>query len=106
MIDPHAHGIASHRLGVLGLQQFRDDLHVGHAGIEPEVVTIWMKDHWDSVVDAGGHGIRRGGQNRARFDPWPSVFFQPSHSPANAKISPSFTSKQYGCFDVPFLFHS
>ncbi len=36
----------------------------------------------------------------------PSAFFQPSHSPANANISPSFTSKQYGCFDVPFLFHS
>ena len=36
----------------------------------------------------------------------PLASFQPSHSPATANNSPSFTSKQNGCFEVPLRFHS
>src|SRR5271169_271898 len=35
IVDPTAHGVAPHGLGVVGLQQFRDDPHVGHARIKP-----------------------------------------------------------------------
>jgi hypothetical protein len=31
--------------------------------------------------------------------------FQRSQIPAKANNSPSLTSKQYGCFDFPILFH-
>jgi hypothetical protein len=34
VIDPRAHRIAVHLAGIVRLQQFRDDLHVGDARIE------------------------------------------------------------------------
>jgi hypothetical protein len=40
------------------------------------------------------------------FTHCPLEFFQPSHSPANANNSPSFTSKQYGCFPFAVRDHS
>ena len=36
----------------------------------------------------------------------PLAFFQRSQIPAKANNSSSLTSKQYGCFDFPILFHS
>ena len=35
VIDPSAYGIGTHCSGIVGLQQFRDDAGVFHAGIEP-----------------------------------------------------------------------
>ena len=69
VIDPRAYGIATHNLGIVRLQQFRDDLRVIHARIEPEIVTLWVEDDWHSVVGGRGHGVRRGGQDRAGFNP-------------------------------------
>jgi hypothetical protein len=36
----------------------------------------------------------------------PAGSFQRSHIPANANSSPSFTSKQYGCFAFPMRWPS
>jgi len=44
VIDPSADGIAPHQLGVAGLQQIGRRAHILHAGIEPKLVGIWMKD--------------------------------------------------------------
>jgi hypothetical protein len=35
VIDPRAHWITAHQTSIVRLQQFGDDLHVGHARIEP-----------------------------------------------------------------------
>src|SRR5271169_1668018 len=51
MIDTTAHWIVAHEAGAVGLHEFRDDLHVSHSRIEPEIVTICMKDHRHPVVN-------------------------------------------------------
>ena len=103
VIDSRAKRTASHQAGVVGLQQFGDCCNVPHSRIEPKIVAIRVKDHWHSVANSRGHCIRDCGQNRAAFHPTAAGFFQPSHNPANANSSPSFTSKQNGCLDAPLL---
>ena len=51
MIDPRAHGIAPHEPGVERLEQFGRRTVILHAGIEPQVVSVWIEDHWHPVVD-------------------------------------------------------
>ena len=51
MVDPRAHGIAPHQPGIVGLQQFGRSCDFCHARIEPQVVAVWIKDDWHSVVD-------------------------------------------------------
>ena len=51
VVDPGAHGIAAHLTGVRWLQQFGDDLHVGHARIEPHIVAVGIENHRPPVVD-------------------------------------------------------
>ena len=50
-IDPTAYGIASHQPSIVGLQQFGHHRHVLHARIEPEIVAVWIKNDWHSVVN-------------------------------------------------------
>jgi hypothetical protein len=42
-VDPSAHGIATHQPGIRGLQQFGRRTHIRHAGVEPQVVAVWIK---------------------------------------------------------------
>jgi len=51
VVDPSAHGIAPHQPGIAGFQQFGRRTHAGHSRIEPQVVTIWIKNDWHAVVD-------------------------------------------------------
>src|ERR1022692_2326758 len=67
-IDPRAHRIASHHLGIAGSQQFGRRTHIPHSRIEPKFVTVGIKDYWHSVVDWCGHSIRSRGQNGAGLD--------------------------------------
>jgi len=53
MIDPCAHGIATHQPGIVGFQQFGRRRNICHAGVESQVVAIWIKDYWHPVVDGG-----------------------------------------------------
>jgi hypothetical protein len=69
VVDPSAHGIAPHTLGIAGLQQIGNGFDLCHARIKPEVVAIRVEDDWHSVVDACGHGIRGRGEDRAGLDP-------------------------------------
>ena len=55
MIDPSADGKAPHQPGVERLQQFGRRSHIRHAGIEPQVVAIWIKRDEHSVVEGRGH---------------------------------------------------
>jgi len=45
VIDPSGERIATHHPSVVGLQQFRGDVHVFHSGIEPQVIRVGVKDH-------------------------------------------------------------
>jgi hypothetical protein len=75
MVDPRTYRERTHAVRVVGLQQFRDDLHVGYAGIKPHIIALAVENHWHSVVDGCSNSIRHCGQNRARLDPLPlSVF--------------------------------
>src|SRR6202040_213182 len=57
---------------------------------------------WTTAVTAFGVVVRIEQVSTAL----PLAFFQRSQIPAKANNSPSLTSKQYGCFDFPILFHS
>jgi len=48
-----------------GLQQIGRRARILHTGIKPHVIAIWIENHWHPVVDSGGHGIWRRGQDRA-----------------------------------------
>lgn len=51
VVDPTAHRVAPHEPGFAGSQQVGDGFDLCHAGIEPQVVAIWIEDHWHPVVD-------------------------------------------------------
>ena len=51
VIDPRAHGIATHQPGVAGPQQLGRRAHILHTRIEPQIVAVWIKDHWHAVVN-------------------------------------------------------
>src|SRR5215469_10753082 len=76
-VDPHAHGIEAHRAGVIGLQQFGDDLYIGTTRVEPDVVIIRAENDWHSFVDCRGHRVRSRGQNRAGLHPSPVCVLPP-----------------------------
>ena len=50
-IDPRADGIAPHQPGIVGLQHFGRRSRILHTRIEPEVVGVWIKDDWHTVMD-------------------------------------------------------
>jgi len=50
-VNATAYGKASHRSGIAGLQQFGSGFDLCHAGIEPNVVAVWIEDHWHPVVE-------------------------------------------------------
>ena len=91
VIDSGTDGIAAHQR-IVGLQQFGCSAHIRHAGVEPKVVGIWVKNDWHAVMHGGGHGIR--GVVRIEQVSTVSPFGprQRSHIPANANNSPSATS--------------
>jgi hypothetical protein len=43
VIDPRAHGIAPHEPGIKGLQQIGRRAHIVHAGVQPQVIGIWIE---------------------------------------------------------------
>src|SRR6266849_9894418 len=51
VIDSSAHGVASHQPGVVGPQHFRHHFDTRHPRIEPQVVTVWIKNNWHTVVN-------------------------------------------------------
>src|ERR1039457_3391652 len=51
MIDPSAHGIATHQPCIEGLQQFGRGTHVPHPRIKPQVVGVWIEYDWHTVVN-------------------------------------------------------
>jgi len=51
VVDAAADGEAPHLAGIVGLQKFRDDLHVGHAGVEPQIIAVSIKDDRHPVMD-------------------------------------------------------
>ena len=57
--------MASHQPSIVGLQQIGRHSHIPHAGIEPQVVAIWIKDDGHSVMDCCGQRIRGRRQDRA-----------------------------------------
>ena len=68
-VDARAHWKAPHHPGIEGSQQVGHGFDLCHAGIEPKIVVIRIKNHWHSGVDRSGHGIRRRCQDRAGLDP-------------------------------------
>jgi hypothetical protein len=100
VVDAAADGEAPHLAGIVGLQQFRDNLHVGHAGIEPQIVALAVEDHRHSVVDGCSNGIRHCGQNRARLDLLPLSVFPPvpqSREREQLAIIHFKTERLFGC---------
>src|SRR5260370_13131258 len=51
MIDPRAHWIRAHQPRIERLQQIGHLTDIPHSRIEPNVVTVGIKDDWHSVVD-------------------------------------------------------
>jgi hypothetical protein len=43
--------IATHHPSVVGLQQFRGDVHISHSGVEPQVVTLWIENDWRTIMN-------------------------------------------------------
>ena len=68
MIDTTAYRVAPHFAGVVGLHEFRDDLHVSHSRIEPQVVAVRIEDDRHPVVDGRRHLVRGRCQDRACLD--------------------------------------
>ena len=50
VVDPGAHGVAPHQPGIEELQQVGHRSHIRHSGVEPQVVAVWIEDHWHPVV--------------------------------------------------------
>jgi len=40
----HSARNSADRPSVVGLQQFRSDVHIVHSGVEPQIVTLWTED--------------------------------------------------------------
>jgi hypothetical protein len=47
VVDPSANRIAPHQPGISGLQQIGRLTHFPYPRIKPQVVAIWIKDHWE-----------------------------------------------------------
>ena len=60
VVDPRAYGIAPHKPGIKGRQQFGRRSHIRRPRIEPECIGIWIENDWHTVVDGRCHGIRHG----------------------------------------------
>jgi len=67
VVDPRADRIAAHQPSFVRLQKLRDDLHVGHAGIEPQIVVVRIKNDGHSVVDGCPASSILSGQRQLDF---------------------------------------
>ena len=74
-VDPIAHRVAPHHPGVIRLQHVGHCSHVVHSRIEPQIITVWVKDDRHSIMDGCGHRVRCRCQDRARLDPLPARVF-------------------------------
>ena len=63
VIDTSTYATAPHQPGIVG--QIGGRTHIPHARIEPQVVAIWIENHWHAVMDGCGHSVWGRGQNRA-----------------------------------------
>jgi hypothetical protein len=87
-VDPTAHRVGPHHLGVIRLQHIGHHPHVVHSRIEPQIVTVWIKDHRHSIMDGGSHRVRCRRQDRARFDPLSARVFPAIPQPCECKQRP------------------
>jgi hypothetical protein len=62
--------------------------HIRHAGIKPNVIAIWIKNHGHAVVDGRGHGIRDRGQDRTRLEPLPVRVSPPIPQSSECELLP------------------
>lgn len=51
VVEPAAHGIASHQPSIGRLQHVGHHSHVLQPRIEPQIVTVRVEDDWHSVMD-------------------------------------------------------
>ena len=106
IVDPSAYGIASHQPSIVGLQHLGRRCQFSSSRIKPQVIAVWIKNHWHPVV----HGEARAFGVVVRIEQvsttLPLGSLHRSHIPANANNSPSSTSKQYGCLAFPVLWSS
>ena len=65
VIDPRAHRITPSSAEIVGPQEFGCRSRIPHPRIEPQVVGVWIKDDWHSVVDFRGNSVWSRGQNGA-----------------------------------------
>ncbi len=56
-VDATAHRVAPHHPGVTRLQHVGHCSHVVHSRIEPQIITVWIKDDRHSVVNGRSHSI-------------------------------------------------
>lgn len=71
MVDPIAHRAASHPPSIERLQVFGRCNHILHSRIEPQIVSVWIKDDWHSVVNDRGYRIWCCRQDRASLHSLP-----------------------------------
>ena len=71
-----------------------------HSRIEPQVVIAPTENDGHTVADLRCHGVRVVFKIEYDLIHCPLRSRHPSHNPANANNSPSFTSKQNGCLAV------
>jgi hypothetical protein len=50
IVNPRAHRIAPHQPSIKALKQFGRRSHILHAGAQPQIVAVWIEDHWHAVV--------------------------------------------------------
>ena len=80
--------LAPHRPGVIRLQHVGHCAHVAHSRIEPQIITIWIKDDWHSVVNRGSHSIWSRRQDRTRLDPLSTGVFPAIPQPSECEQRP------------------
>jgi hypothetical protein len=85
LVDASAHGIRAHKRSIARFQQFGDQTHILHPRIEPQIVRVEIKDDWHTVVDNGGHGVWRRGQNRAGFHCVATAVLPPIANPCESE---------------------
>jgi hypothetical protein len=72
VVDASADRVAPHLSSIVGLQHLRYRLDIGHPRIEPQIITVWIKDNGHTVVDGRGDCVRCCCQDRTRLEPLPA----------------------------------
>jgi hypothetical protein len=98
IVDPRAHGKAPHQPGIIGLQQCGRRSHIRHPRIKPQLVAVWIENHWHPAVHDRGDSIWNRGQDRTGLEPLSARVLPPIPDSREREQFPSIDFKALWLF--------